>query len=156
MIEKTTLKKAFGETLHDAGFVSKSGSWYRSGSDAVVVLNLQKSDFGNYFYLNVGINLKALSDEPFPKSNQCHIGIRADNLVAEDDVLPLNMGINLDEGDDQYLKGFIDLMNMKVLPLIGEFLRLQQLREHYKKLTFKKALLFWQARELLEMPITSK
>lgn len=150
MIEKNNLKKAFGETLRNAGFVNKSGSWYRSGTDAIVVLNLQKSDFGDYYYLNVGISLKALSDELFPKTNKCHIQIGGDNLVGEDDVLLFNKGIHLNEGDEKDLQGFVALMNTKVLPSISEFLRLDQLREHYKKLTFKKALLFWQARELLE------
>lgn len=151
MIDKNTLKNAFGETVRNAGFVKKSGSWYRSGADAIVVLNLQKSDHGNYYYLNVGISLKALSPDLFPKENHCHIQKRADDLVG-DDLLLLNRALDLDEGNEEDLHRFIVLMNQRILPLTSEFLCLDQLREHYKKSTFKAALLFWQARELLEKP----
>lgn len=149
MIDKNHLKNAFGETLRNAGFVKKSDTWYRSGTDAIIVLNLQKSDHGNYFYLNLGISLKALSDELFPKVNHCHIQIGADSLVGDD--LPfLSRALDLDEGNEEDLNRFIVMMNDRILPLTSEFLCLNQLREHYKKSTFKGALLFWQARELLE------
>lgn len=150
MIDKNKLKNVFGEALRDAGFIKKSGSWYRSGSDAIVVLNLQQSDHGNYYYLNVDVSLKALSTELFPKGNHCHIQMRADGLVG-DDILLLSKALDLDQGNEDDLSGFIDLLNQEILPLVGEFLSLDQLREHYKKSTFAKALLFWQARELLEM-----
>lgn len=151
MIDKNNLKGTFDAMLRDASFIKKSGSWYRSGSDAIVVLNLQKSDHGHYYYLNLGISFKALSLEPFPKTNHCHIQISVDRL-AGDDMLALNKALDLDEGDEEDLIGFVDLMNQRILPLVGEFLTLDQLREHYRKSTFKSALLLWQARDLLEMP----
>lgn len=67
-------------------------------------------------------------------------------------MLALNKALDLDEGDEEDLIGFVDLMNQRILPLVGEFLTLDQLREHYRKSTFKSALLLWQARDLLEMP----
>lgn len=148
MIEKFALIKSFETTLRDAGLIKKSGSWYRAGADADVVLNLQKSDFGNSYYLNVGVNLKALSPEPYPKINQCHIQLSGDSLVG-DDLLILNRALNLEEGNEEDLKLFIEIMERKILSLVVEFLSLDQLRDHYKQSTFKKALLFWQAREML-------
>lgn len=150
MIDKNKLKNAFAAALRKAGFVKKSNSWYRSGEDAIVVLNLQKSPYGDNYYLNVGISLKTLSSEPFPKENHCHIQMRADDFVG-DDIMLLNRVLDLNEGNEQDLSGFIELMNQIILPLTSEFLCLDQLRDHYRKSTFKAALLFWQARELLEM-----
>jgi len=148
MIEKQQLKSSLEKALRDAGFFRKAGSWYRSGADAIVVLNLQKSDFGDNYYLNIGINLKALSQESFPKVNICHIQMRADDLLDEVTFLRC---FNLDKGVIADLKVFIDLLDRKLLHLLNDFLCIDRLREQYKNATFKKALLFWQARELLEI-----
>lgn len=151
MIEKNDLKNAFAKTLRDAGYVKKSDSWYMPGEEAIVVVNLQKSDHGNYYYLNTGICLKALSDESFLKVNKCHIQISANNLAI--DRHSLDKGLNLEEGNSEDLAASMQVVGEQVLPKLSEFLSLSQLREHYKKSSFKAALMFWQARELLEMQI---
>lgn len=150
MIDKNKFKNAFAEALVNAGFVKKSNSWYLSGEDAIVVLNLQKSDHGDYYYLNVGISLKVLSDQPFPKENHCHIQMRADNLVKSEEVHLLCLGMHLEEGGEADLSITTRLLKQEILPLTDEFLTLEQLREHYKKSTFKASLIFWKARDLLE------
>ena len=42
----------FGKALDGS---KKSGSWYITGPDAIAVLNLQKSQYGPRYYLNVGL-----------------------------------------------------------------------------------------------------
>lgn len=151
MIEKNTLITILDKTFRNAGFAKKSNSWYRSEADAIVVLNLQKSDFGNYYYLNVGVSLMALSTDVFPKENHCHIQLRADSLL-NDDLITLNRALNLDEGDESDLAEFVDLMKGKFLPIITEFHYLTQLREHYRKSTFRRALVLMPAKEMLDAP----
>jgi hypothetical protein len=149
MIEKLDLKRSIDQTFREAGFTKKSGSWYRIGSDVVLVINLQKSDFGNHYYLNCGINLKALSDDLLPRINACHIQIRIDDLIGGDSSL-LAKGLDLDEGSVEDLNELVLLIREKLLPMLPNLLSVSELRNCYRRATFKRALLFWEAREILE------
>jgi len=62
---KTTLKKSIGDVLQPAGFDRKGQSWYLAGADAIVVFNLQKSDYDEVYYVNLGFWLKQLGDATF-------------------------------------------------------------------------------------------
>jgi hypothetical protein len=52
--------RAFEATLNEIGFTKKSGSWYREERDSILVANLQKSDFSDAYFINLGIWLKPL------------------------------------------------------------------------------------------------
>ena len=149
MIEKIALKKALDGILIEARFQKKSNSWYMSGDDAVVVFDLQKSDFGAYFYINIGVSFKSLVNEGFPKINKCHISMRADRLV-EGDADQLALGLDMNEGDECALSIAVDIVKNKILPIVVNFGNIEALRDFYSKGVLKNSLMHWQARELLE------
>lgn len=148
-MDHAELKRRVAEQFLSAGFHRKSGGWYKSGPDAILVMALQKSDFGNFFYLNVGVCIKALSDEPFPKVNGCHVSMRADALLAVNGV-SVDLGLNMDEGTPEDFDATLRVLNEQLLPMSSEFLDLEGLRRHHRQSTFKRALVLWQAREILE------
>lgn len=80
MIDKTNFKKAVGSVLKSVGFENKGQSWYLDGDDSIVVLNLQKSDFDEKYYVNLGVWLKSLGGVAFPSENKCHIQARLTSL----------------------------------------------------------------------------
>lgn len=47
----------FGEVAKAHGFTGAHGGWYRDTGAALLILSLQKSNFGNYLYLNIKIFL---------------------------------------------------------------------------------------------------
>ena len=53
-------------TLTDLGFVLKNTSWYRLTYDFIHVLNFQKSQFSNKYYLNIGIDYNINHITSFP------------------------------------------------------------------------------------------
>lgn len=65
MKTKNPLRLALEDVLGPAGFTRKGDSWYRRSEEIVEVVNLQKSQWGAQFYLNYGIWLRALGEEPF-------------------------------------------------------------------------------------------
>lgn len=75
------LKSAFNRSATDAGFVKHSGCWYRRGSDVLSVLELQKSQYGQTFYVNVGWWLLGLGEHQAPKMRECHVRLRAGSLL---------------------------------------------------------------------------
>lgn len=79
------IEAAFDDALKEAGFHKKSGTWYLEKEQVVLVANLQKSRWGEQYYINLGIWLKPLGEKKFPKEHECHIRLRARSLPAIDD-----------------------------------------------------------------------
>lgn len=86
MSQPKILSDAFGKPLKDAGFKKKrADTWYFTSEDAISVLNLQKSDYGAKYYVNVAVWLKALGDAEAPAEHHCHIRLRWKELIPEDE-----------------------------------------------------------------------
>ncbi len=81
----TSARNVLRSTLNDfgssAGFIKNSGAWYRRQGDAISVVDLQKSQYGNQYYINVGLWLLEIADERFPKEWVCHLRTRLEALL---------------------------------------------------------------------------
>jgi hypothetical protein len=150
MIEKTKFKKLVGEVFSSSGFVKKGQSWFLRGTDATVLVNLQKSDFAEKYYVNIGIWLRALGECDFPKENQCQIQARLGSLFT-DQVSLIDKACNLEFSEAADLDAFLALLRERLVPFCGAVLTLDGLRENAAAQRFAGALVFRQARELLEM-----
>lgn len=62
--------------LKAAGFKKKAGTWHRSTADGVQVVNVQGSQWGDDYYINVGFYIGALGTEASPPSYRCHVQSR--------------------------------------------------------------------------------
>jgi Domain of unknown function (DUF4304) len=62
---------AFDALGKAAGMAKWPDNWYRSSDDMIVVVNLQKSEYGPSDYVNVGWWLRILGDAKFPKEYPC-------------------------------------------------------------------------------------
>lgn len=70
---------AINSVLKVHGFKKKSSNWYLHKNDVVLVVNLQKSQYGDQFYINCAVLVKALLDLEFPQEEKCHIRFRLDS-----------------------------------------------------------------------------
>jgi hypothetical protein len=59
-MEKKELANILSEILIPIGFKRKGNYWVINGSEITKMVNLQKSQFGNYFYINYGYILNAI------------------------------------------------------------------------------------------------
>jgi hypothetical protein len=89
------LESAMSEILKDENFQKKGNSWYMDGADSICVINLQKSDWGGQYYVNLGVSLKCLESSPFPKEHKCHIRSRLCELVEDQELL--SQSLNLED-----------------------------------------------------------
>ena len=65
------------------GFLKKVRTWRRTTSEAVQVLNLQKSSWGPApLYVNLGVYLRRLGSDPSPSENVCHIRARLERIAS--------------------------------------------------------------------------
>ncbi len=80
--------------LRPLGYAHKRTSWYNESSDSVAVINLQKSQWGGQFYVNLGVYFLTLGSDRFPAEHKCHLRLRLSplsdsRLSALDDALNL-------------------------------------------------------------------
>jgi hypothetical protein len=62
-------------------FLRKGSTWYRKLDDLIWVVNLQKSQYGRQYYVNIGVWLRELGDLEWPKEQECHVRSRIEALA---------------------------------------------------------------------------
>ena len=74
-MDSKEFKKIFGEVAKSNGFERAFGGWFKDGAESIVVLDLQKSNFGDYYEMNVKIYVQGMFGNSYSKSK---------NLVKRD------------------------------------------------------------------------
>lgn len=147
MMEKKEFKTTFGDAMKAVGFVKKGQSWFKRGTDSTVVLNLQKSDFDDKYYVNFGVWLMALGAEQFPAVHKCHIQSRLTSLFPDRSEM-IERACRL-SGDAAEFSEFVDFLSREVGPFVDACLRMDGLREMLMAGNFKRALIMKEARQHL-------
>jgi len=76
MNSRHDLVRVLEACLTPAGFHKTKTSWYSRKPELTWVVNLQKSDFGGQYYLNLGVSFLALDDALQPAIKDCQIFTR--------------------------------------------------------------------------------
>lgn len=149
MIQKQILQRAIDSVVGGEGFKRRGATWFLTCPDVVFLIEMRKSDHGNYYYLDCGIIIKSISDNLISKINKCHIQFSM-NYLAATEADTIVKGLDIEEATEADLNSLCLLIKKRCLPMLLELSSLSGLAIHYKKDKFKGALLLWQARELIE------
>ena len=71
------IEQAVAQVLKPLGYTKTAATWHRDRGEVISVLNVQKSQWGDEHYVNLGVYLKALGDEKRPAESRCHVRCRA-------------------------------------------------------------------------------
>lgn len=152
MIDKKKFKAALAGALTEAGFLGKGQSWYLNGTDVLVVVNLQKSDFDDKYYLNFGASLRRLGIGEFPKENQCHIQVRLTSLFPDHSEV-FERGCHLGESAEGDLKEMVDFIRVECNPFFQQCIKEIELKNLIVSGRFKKALIMKVLKEEFNLPV---
>lgn len=155
MSEQRFLVDTIGKLLRPAGFKKKSDSWYLSSEETISVINLQKSDFGKLYFVNIGVLLKCICKEDFPKEYKCHIRFRWTSLIPQDEKkLERLMDFN-DEiiSDADRLREISRLLEAFILPFFSSAKTLDGLRKLFKSNNWPVCLVNVKAQEVLRREV---
>jgi hypothetical protein len=148
------LQRLFDAVLGPAGFQRRKETWYRMNEDTITLVNLQKSQWGGQYYVNLGVYLRDLGQSKSPPEYQCHIrarltAIAGDERAAIEEALDLEAsGIPIKQRGDVLRRGLADI----AVPFLNERNVLPQLRELHARgqLDRGSVSLSKRARDLLE------
>jgi hypothetical protein len=79
---RKVLEGRISSVLKPLGYAKRAGTWHRDHGKVISVVNLQKSQWGDDFYLNLGVYLKQLGNEDRPAESHCHVRCRAEALAG--------------------------------------------------------------------------
>ena len=89
------IERLLTQCLRPEGFRKKGKYWYLDTPEVVVFVNLQRSQWSETYYLNLGVLVKSIRNEPWPirdrtrpKAGVCHYTIRVEDLFTEEPVPP--------------------------------------------------------------------
>jgi hypothetical protein len=154
MKEKTDvdpIKAAFDDALKEAGFHKKSGTWYLEKEEVVLVANLQKSQWGQQYYINLGIWLRRLGEKKFRKENECHLRLRARSLPAIDDDF-FNQTFDLENPTltpEERYERVRSIMREIVIPFLNRCGSVRGIMEEFQKGQLSNAMIRAEAKDLL-------
>lgn len=66
----TEFKICFDEAAKSSGFEKAFGGWFLESSESIVVLDLQKSNFGNHFELNIKIFVHGIFKKSYARNKE--------------------------------------------------------------------------------------
>ena len=100
-MEKKEFKKLLSNILKQYGFYYTNKRYYLSNNELIIVIDTQKSNFENSYYLNYGILIKEINpDLEYPKEYLCDI--RGRFIFKKDSKIV--GGFNLEYGKEDELK----------------------------------------------------
>lgn len=77
-----TIHDAIGSAAKAAGFSKKGASWYAERNESLLVIAPQKSQYGQKFFLNLGVFFREFGPNQWPKSHECHLQARLEDVVS--------------------------------------------------------------------------
>jgi capsule polysaccharide export protein KpsC/LpsZ len=113
------IQTTFDEFLKSQHFAKKGGSWFRTGDDVITVVQLQKSNYGLQYYVNVALWLRPLGEATFPKEQTCHVRSRLDDLVGlEQDRLRRLLDLESDMSETDRRSALVEFFVMHLRPVL--------------------------------------
>lgn len=125
MMDKKQLEGLIGALLNPHGFRKKACTWYRHGSNSLHVFDLQRSSYGNQYYINlclVPIGME-VDGYPNPKEHKCPIRGRLAVLTSDDEKVHIDRLLDLEDATISDLEKVAEIgkiLNAKVLSFFDE------------------------------------
>lgn len=149
MITPQAIKKAFDTKVRAAGYEKRSGSWWLRGGTVLSVLQLQKSNYDNQFYINMAFHLLAIDPVEPAKEEHCHIRCRADRLLPASDPNVLEILDGASELPVEEQMRYLDRLFADVLSCARDLASEQHLAQRVADNTFAICFVLSEAENFL-------
>lgn len=83
VLNRKELVKQIDQILAPRNYHKQGPAWYRRFPETILVLDLQKSEYGGQFYVNLGVTLPELCGSEYPKENHCEVRMRLESAFPD-------------------------------------------------------------------------
>lgn len=129
-MEKKDLIKLMNEMFKPLGFKHKGNNWVQNETELSKMINLQKSNFGNYYYINYGFILRAIKLDNL----YMHISERLSSLDKEEQREITNLlDFEYDIPKEERLSALKQRIELKILPVILKVNNEEDIKEYLKQ-----------------------
>lgn len=152
MIEKKQLKQAVDLVLKAAGFEKNGASWYLDSPEIVGVLNLQKHDFSDKYFVNISFLIRSLSaGDERPLHNRCHIQTRVESVFPQDyEKLERIFKLDGDLDAKVQVDEVVAFFEQRVIPFVKSLRDVQRIREQSSAKWFENSLVYKEVNALFQ------
>jgi len=136
--------------LRETGFKVRTNTWHKQCQDTILVVNLQKSQWGPQYYINLAVWVKQLGDASTPKEYQCHIRQRATDL-PDKRAKTLERALDLEDESmsiEQREACIDELMRESAIPFLESLSTLEGIRSALEAQKLKGCFVNRQLKEL--------
>jgi hypothetical protein len=144
------LQRALAPALKLRGFKKSGATWRKESGDAIGVLNLQGSQWGPSFYLNLGVYFRALGDGDQPPESHCHIRTRLTEIVPNRERLNALLNFEQPVEDNVRARELETLVLEHGLPWLETVSTVAGARKYYSSQAPKSPWVTKEARAFLE------
>jgi len=138
---------AFGR---NNGFTKKSGHWYLRQVETIAAIELQKSQYGLQYYINVAVWLLPLGEAQYPKEWTCHVRTRLDDLLPDlEERLRILLDLEAPMPDTDRSNELMAVLTTKLLPLLKASSTVADLNSDDGQRLIKRSLVTGPAQRLL-------
>lgn len=151
MNDRNVIQTGVDDFAKSAGYAKRNGSWYRRTNDTISVLDLQKSQYGRSYYLNIAIWLLPIEEAAFPEEQQCHIRTRLSSLVPQGEERHLSDLLDLDSNltDDARAEQLAEALGRWLRPAVDATATVESLRSPAGAQVLSSSLVRASAQEFL-------
>lgn len=141
-MENTEFKKMFGKIAEKNKFISAFNGWFKESNECLIALQLQKSDYANYYKLIVKIFIQGTFGLKYGKSKEV---LKKIGNIRAGEPNDFKKFLNLEEliADNEREKGLDSLFHDYIIPITDQALS----RMGIKKLHQQKKLFLLPAME---------
>lgn len=146
------LEEEFDSVLAPAGFRRRKDTWYRTNEDTISLVNLQKSQYGGQYYVNLAVYLRDLGKAASPLEYQSHIRLRL-TAIAGSDASVIDDALDLEKpgmSTEQRKEVLGRALTTIAVPFLADRSVLPRLRELHARGQLGPVLVTKDTRELLE------
>lgn len=155
MSARNVLQTTIDDFAQAAGFRKQSGTWCRRQQEAIVLIELQKSQYGAKYFVNVALWLLELGDvRRCPKEQQCHVRSRLTRVLPNHQER-LSALLDLEDTsieEDHRRVELLEILDKHLLPLLDSYSTLDQLRSLQARGLLSSALITGPAQQILSEP----
>ena len=110
--------EAIGRATKSSSFVKKGGGWYADRNESILVISPQKSQYGQQYYLNLGVYFKELGSILAPKEQECHLRARLSQIVSDGEEKTVEALLDFEQSVPEREECLANLLRHYALPFL--------------------------------------